>query len=144
MLELNRRAIRNRHEGIEIIGANKTLQIDVSPVGEMSKTNGRTAELSNEIGNVRYRANQIHGQILLIAEGGHEIADYEVFFEQSPIDIFPPQFILKHRKPNENAVQIETDFTAETSFKVSSDAVGEVTVHDSQGKQPVWVNQTHD
>jgi hypothetical protein len=101
------------------------------------------AEECNERGDVRYRANQIHGTVVLIAEGSHGTPGFEVFFEPSAIDVFPPEFILKHRRPSGQVIQQETPFTVDTSFN-SADTIEELTVLDAQGRQRVKVDQTPD
>jgi hypothetical protein len=119
-------------KGIEVIGANRSVKIDVPDT-----------ELCNERNDVKYRANQIHNEVVLIAEGNHGTPGYDVFFEKSPLRIFPPIFILKHQKPEGNAIQLETPFTTEISFE-SAEPIEEVTVFDAEGERRIKVDQTPD
>lgn len=121
-------------KGIEVVGASSTKQIDIAD---------ERVELCNQRGDVTYRANQVPGAVIIIAEGKHGSPGYDVFFEQSAIDIFPPQFILKHRKPDGIVIQLETPFYAVTLFKVTG-KIEEVIVHDAQGQHKIIVDQTPD
>lgn len=121
-------------KGIEVAGASSSEKIDIVD---------DRVELCNERGDVAYRANQVPGGVIIIAEGTHGTPGYDVFFEQSPIDIFPPEFILKHRKPDGIVIQLETPFTAVTSFE-TTEKIEEIAVHDAQGRHRIKVDQTPD
>lgn len=125
-------------KGIEVIGASSSLKIDVP-----EKSAEATKEVCNERGDVRYRANQVPGAVILIAEGTHGSPGFEVFFRQSNIDIFPPEFILYHRLPEGFVIQVETPFVTSTQFQAAG-KVESVTVHDAQGEHRVKVDQTPD
>lgn len=122
-------------KGIEVVGATVSRRIEIPdpPIEDC----GSKEE------DVRYRANQVPGGVIIIAEGTHWTGGYEVFFEQLPIDIFPPQFALKHRRPEGNATQVVTPFQADVSFK-TGDKIDEVIVHDASGKHVIPVDQTPD
>jgi hypothetical protein len=126
-------------KGIEVVGANKEEKFDVPPGGSTQTE----PELCNERGDVKYRANQVPGAVVIIAEGTHGSPGYEVFFEQLPIDIFPPQFRLLHRRPSGLSIQLETPFVAVAHFNAPQ-PVESVTVHDAGGSRQVSVDQTHD
>jgi hypothetical protein len=112
------------------------------PGGPLDKPGG-SGELCNENGSVRYRANQIRGDVIVIADGSHNRAGFKVFFERSPIEIFPPQFILKHKAPATDSASVITPFTETTSFRAGQ-KVDAVTVHDAKGKHVVKVDQAPD
>lgn len=92
---------------------------------------------------MQYRANQVPGAVVIIAEGTHGSPGYDSFFQQSPMEVFPPQFILKHRKPDGITIQLETPFVAVTYFRTAEE-IKELVVHDAQGSQTVPVDQTPD
>lgn len=121
--------------GIEVVGATRSERFEIpDPLVE---------DCGSKEEDVSYRANQVPGGVIIIAEGTHWTGGYEVFFEQLPIDIFPPQFALKHRRPEGNATQMVTPFQADVSFKTGG-KIDEVIVHDASGKHTVKVDQTHD
>jgi hypothetical protein len=124
-------------KGIEVVGANGSRRIEVPPGGATE------AEECNERGDASYRANQVPGAVVIIAEGMHGSPGFEVFFKQSAIDIFPPEFTLFHRRPSRQAIQLETPFVATTQFN-AADTVESVTVHDAKGAHQIRVDQTHD
>lgn len=135
-------------KGIEVFGTDYSLKIAVPPSFEhqmevsKNKTKGK-AQLCNKRGDVEYRANQVRETVFLIATGTHGTPGYDVFFEQALIDVFPPQFILKHIAPGGITIQLETPFVAITQFS-ASDKIEELTVHDAQGARQVPVDQTPD
>lgn len=90
-----------------------------------------------------YRAQQVPGAVLIFADGIHPTSGYTVFFELSPIDVFPPEFILWHVKPSGIVLPVITPFTEYTSFQTSN-KVEVVTVHDADGKHKVPVEQVPD
>lgn len=90
-----------------------------------------------------YRAQQMPGTVIIYAEGVHGTTGYQVFFEQSPIRIFPPQFSLWHVEPTGIVGQGLTPFEAQVSFP-ATDTVERVTVHDATGPHEVPVEQVSD
>lgn len=90
-----------------------------------------------------YRAQQVPGAVFIFAEGFHPTSGYHVFFEQSPIDIFPPEFILWHVKPSGIVLQVITPFFVYTSFNAPS-KIDAVVVHDANGRHEVPVEQVPD
>lgn len=135
-------------KGVEVFGTDYSLKIPVPPNFEhqlevlKGGAKGK-AQLCNKRGDVEYRANQIGDMVFLIATGTHGTLGYETFFEQALIDIFPPQFILKHVAPCDITPQVITPFVAVTRFRASG-AIDELTVHDAQGAHQVRVDQTPD
>jgi hypothetical protein len=105
---------------------------------EMQPENATQAELCNEAGNVKYTAAWQQGVVKLTASGSHPTAGYRVFFEQSMLMIYPPEFILKHQRPTGMAAQVITPFTVQTSFK-SEEKPQAITVHDAKGRNRVPV-----
>lgn len=90
-----------------------------------------------------YRANQVTGSVILIAYGKHPVEGFEVWFQDTPIAVFPPEYELRHRPPEDGSAQVETEFVAWTSFPAEEE-VESVTVHDADGRQTVKVEQTPD
>src|ERR1051325_10657813 len=50
--------------------------------------------------SANYRAQQVPGAVIIIAEGWHPTSGYQEFFEKSKIDVFPPEFTLWHVLPS--------------------------------------------
>jgi hypothetical protein len=96
------------------------------------------AELCNEAGNVKYAATWEKGKVTLTASGSHGTAGYRVFFEQSMLMIYPPEFSLKHQRPRGAAATVMTPFSVKTSFKADEKPQA-VTVHDAKGRNRVPV-----
>ena len=90
-----------------------------------------------------YRAEQVPGAVLIFAHGIHSTSGYVVFFEQSPIDVFPPEFSLWHVKPSGVVLDVITPFTEYTSF-IAKEKIDTVVVHDVNGKHEVPVEQVPD
>ena len=90
-----------------------------------------------------YRAEQVPGAVLIFAHGVHPTSGYVVFFEKSPIDVFPPEFSFWHVKAAGIVLEVITPFTEYTSFK-AKEKVEAVVVHDANGKHEVKVEQVPD
>lgn len=90
-----------------------------------------------------YRAEQVPGAVLIFAHGVHPTSGYVVFFEKSPIDVFPPEFSLWHVKPSGIVLEVITPFTEYTSFKTKDEIVA-VVVYDAHDKHEVKVEQVPD
>jgi uncharacterized protein YuzE len=89
-----------------------------------------------------YRAEQIPGLVIVTARGSHRTGGYRVWFEQSPIRIFPPELNLFHERPEVGPDAI-TPFSVSHSFS-ASDPVERVVVHDRDGHHEVPVEQVPD
>lgn len=96
------------------------------------------AELCNEAGNVKYAATWQKGKVTVTASGSHPTAGYSVFFEQSMLMIYPPEFSLKHQRPSGAAATVITPFSVQTSFKADEKPPA-ITVHDAKGRNRVPV-----
>ena len=90
-----------------------------------------------------YNAEQVPGVVLIHAHGFHPTSGYHVFFELSPLDIFPPQFLLWHIKPSGPVLDVITPFSVSTSF-LASEPIKTVVVYDADGKHTVKVEQVPD
>jgi len=94
-----------------------------------------------------YQAHQIGRTVVIVATGAHPTSGYDAFFEQSPIDIFPPEFTLWHRAPTGPVLDVITPFSVSTHF-AASEPVKKIIVHDSTGSHDVDVvaasEQVHD
>lgn len=91
----------------------------------------------------KYSAQQVPGAVIIFAAGAHLTAGYETYFEQLPIDIFPPQHRLMHMKPAGIVAQVVTPFVVYASFP-AKDKIEEVVIHDSKGEHKVKVEQVPD
>lgn len=96
------------------------------------------AEPCNEDGTVTYHAAQRRGTVHLIATGHHPTAGYRVLLTPTAIDVFPPEFALKHILPEGPAPDVETPFHVAARF-LAEEPVKAVVVHDVQGKQVIPV-----
>lgn len=96
------------------------------------------AQLCNEAGDVKYSAVWEKGKVTITAAGSHPTAGYRVFFEQSMLMIYPPEFILKHQRPAEMAATVMTPFSVQTSFKADEKPQA-ITIHDAKGRNRVVV-----
>jgi hypothetical protein len=90
-----------------------------------------------------YLAQQVAGSVLIIAFGKHETSGYKVRFRDTPIAVFPPEFVLAHTAPSGPSADAETEFVVYTTFP-SSNPVKSVVVHDAVGKHTIKVEQTPD
>jgi hypothetical protein len=112
----------------------------VEPPGKtvMQPEKAAQSELCNESGDVKYAATWQKGRLTLTASGSHPTAGYRIFFEQSMLMIYPPEFILKHQRPTEAAAQVITPFSTQTSFKADEKPQA-ITVHDARGQSRITV-----
>jgi hypothetical protein len=87
-----------------------------------------------------YHAEQIGHTIILTATGAHPTTGYEVFLQQSPIDVFPPEFSLWHKTPSGIVLQVVTPYSESIHF-ISAVTIKQVVVHDANGRHTVSVEQ---
>jgi hypothetical protein len=87
-----------------------------------------------------YTARQSPGQVTIRANGENPTGGYEVKLFESPLRIWPPQWMLAHKKPDGPATQAITPFEATASFK-SDRKVATVVVNDAGGRRLVNVAQ---
>lgn len=95
---------------------------------------------SGNLGRANYRAEQARDAVIVFAFGWHPTPGYIDFFEQSPIDIFPPEFIFRSIPPGWIVPQVITPFAIWVMFG-ASEPVKTVTVHDADGRHEVPVEQ---
>lgn len=107
---------------------------------EAHATNSRAKP---ELCEGKYSAQQVPGAVIIFAAGAHLTSGYETFFEQLPIDIFPPQYRLMHVKPDGFVSQVITPFFVYTSFPANR-KIDEVVIHDASGEHKVKVEQVPD
>ena len=96
----------------------------------------------SELGRASYLAEQVPDAVIIFATGWHPTAGYVDFFEQSPLRIYPPQFILRTIPPA-MAPQVLTPFAIWVMFG-ASEPVETVTVHDADGPHEIRVEQSPD
>ena len=94
----------------------------------------------SQLGRASYRAEQARDTVIIFAMGWHPTPGYVDFFEQSPIDIFPPQFILRTIPPTGIVLPVLTPFAIWVMFG-ASEPVETVTVHDADGVHEIKVEQ---
>src|SRR5215207_3595644 len=88
--------------------------------------------LCNETGNVKYSAQWAAGKVTLTARGAHHTGGWAVTLNQRPIEIFPPQFSLVHKRPMGIVTQAITPFSVSAIF-AAAEKPPRVTVHDARG-----------
>jgi hypothetical protein len=94
----------------------------------------------SDLGRANYFAQQAQEAVIVFAFGVHPTPGYFDFFEQSPIDIFPPEFIFHSIPPGGIVPQLMTPFAIWVAFG-ASEPVKTVTVHDADGAHEVTVEQ---
>jgi hypothetical protein len=94
----------------------------------------------NDLGRASYRAEQAQDAVIIFAFGWHPTPGYIDFFEQSPIDVFPPEFIFRSIPPGGFWPQVLTPFAIWVAFG-ASEPVKTVTVHDADGPHEITVEQ---
>jgi len=90
-----------------------------------------------------YTASQTPGEVIIKARGENPTAGYEVKLVQSPLRIWPPQYMLASKKPDGMAAQVVTPFEVSASIK-STDPIHEIVVTDAAGRHEVKVAQPRD
>ena len=87
-----------------------------------------------------YSAKQEAGKVAITATGENPTPGYEVKLVQSPLRIWPPQWMLARKRPDGIAAQVVTPFSVTESFK-SDDPVKAIIVTDATGRHEVPVEQ---
>lgn len=105
-----------------------------------STTIAETGPGGSELGRASYRAKQVRDTVIIFAMGWHPTPGYIDCFEQLPIRIFPPQFVLRTIPPTGMVIQMLTPFAIWVMFG-ASDPVETVTVHDADGAHEIKVEQ---
>ncbi len=96
-----------------------------------------------ELGRAEFRAQQVPGAVIIFAEGWHPTSGYVDFFEQSPIDIYPPEFILWQIAPTGPTLDVITPFAIWVMFG-AKEIIKTVRVTDADGTHEIKVEQTPD
>jgi hypothetical protein len=94
----------------------------------------------SQLGRASYRGIQTRDAVIIFAFGVHPTPGYVDFFEQSPIDIFPPQFIFRTIPPSGMVPMVLTPFSIWVMFG-ATEQIKTVTVHDADGEHDVEVEQ---
>lgn len=94
-----------------------------------------------DLGRASYRAEQARDAVIIFAFGWHPTPGYTDFFEQSMIEIFPPEFIFHSVPPGWMVPQVLTPFSIWVMFG-ASEPIKTVTVHDADGAHEIDVEQT--
>ena len=90
-----------------------------------------------------YSATQKSGEVTIKATGENPTAGCQTKLYQSPLRIWPPQWMLARKRPDGVAAQVITPFDVSASFK-STDPVKSVKVRDAAGDHDVTVEQAQD
>lgn len=96
-----------------------------------------------DLGRASYRAEQARDAVIIFAFGWHPTPGYTDFFEQSMIEIFPPEFIFHSIPPGWMVPQVLTPFSIWVMFG-ATEPIKTVTVHDADGAHEIDVEQTAD
>ena len=89
-----------------------------------------------------YTARQSAGTVTITAKGQHNTGGYETKLFQSPLRIYPPQWMLAHKPPPPDSMvtQAITPFEVTGSFKADA-PIASVRVSDAAGQHEVKVEQ---
>src|SRR5688500_14384131 len=68
-------------------------------------------------GGAMFHATQKGGEVSITARGESPTAGYEVRLIPSPLRIWPPQYLLAHKKPDGVVAQVITPFHVTAVFK---------------------------
>src|SRR4051812_10224545 len=90
-----------------------------------------------------YTASQTPGDVTVVARGEHPTGGYETKLVESPLKIWPPQYLLVCKKPDGPATQVISAFEVKARFK-TKELVKKVVVSDAAGKHEVKVDQARD
>jgi hypothetical protein len=90
-----------------------------------------------------YTATRIAQTVVVSATGVHATSGFSVFLEQTPIDVFPPEFALWHKAPSGPVLDVITPFSASAHF-ATTDNVKAVVLHDADGAHIVNVRLATD
>lgn len=114
------------------------------PENKSSSTNdvAGTGPGGSTLGRASYVAQQVPEAVIIFANGSHRTGGYVDFFEQSPLRIFPPQFILRTIPPAMSP-QVITPFAIWVMFGASQ-PIESVVVHDADGLHEIKVEQAPD
>lgn len=85
-----------------------------------------------------YRAEQLGDRVVIVAMGNHQTSGYQVFFQQSELTIWPPEFSLMHVFRASIVLKVETPFVEWTSFK-ATERIDKVMIHDGEGKKEIQI-----
>ena len=113
---------------------------DKKSTSKASKSIANTGPGGGDLGRASYRAEQAQDTVIVFAFGWHPTPGYADFFEQSPIDVFPPEFIFRSIPPGGFWPQVLTPFAIWVAFG-ASEPVKTVTVHDADGPHQITVEQ---
>lgn len=91
----------------------------------------------------QYRAEQIPGYVVITATGFHQTSGYKVFFQRSPLAVFPPEYSFWHVFPSEITLDVITPFSESVRF-AAKDRVQGVKVWDATGEHNISVDSAPD
>jgi hypothetical protein len=103
----------------------------------MSNGNETRERDREHLGRAQYAAVQLKSAVRIYAVGFNPTTGYTNYFQQTPIDIWPPQFEF-YSVPPEAGATVVTFFEVHTTFAAFED-VKEVVVFDADGEHHVVV-----
>ena len=87
-----------------------------------------------------YSARQRGGEVTIKATGQHNTGGFQTRLVQSPLRIWPPQWMMAQEPPDGIVTQAITPYEATASFK-STDPIAAIHVSDAAGRHEVKVEQ---
>ena len=87
-----------------------------------------------------YSARQRGGEVTIKATGQHNTGGYQTRLVQSPLRIWPPQWMMAQKPPDGIVTQAITPFEATASFK-ADEPIAAVRISDAAGRHDVKVEQ---
>ena len=87
-----------------------------------------------------YTARQSAGTVTIKATGQHNTGGYQTKLVESPLRIYPPQWMLAQKAPDGPATQAITPFEASASFK-ADEPIKSIRVSDAAGQHDVNVER---
>jgi hypothetical protein len=87
-----------------------------------------------------YTARQSAGTVTIKATGQHNTGGYQMKLVESPLRIYPPQWMLAQKAPDGIVTQAITPFDVSASFK-ADEPVKSLRVSDAAGQHDVNVEQ---
>ncbi|HYH38390.1 MAG TPA: hypothetical protein VD860_09240 [Azospirillum sp.] len=120
--------------GVEVIGADKSMKIEVHQFVD------EEAKVAPQLGRAAYTARQEGRNLTITASGQNPTPGYCNWIEQSPLKIFPPQYLFYSEPPSGPVSQVITPFEVSRTF-VTVPKLQHVVIRDADGPHSVEVKQ---
>lgn len=122
-------------KGIEVIGAGKSVKIEVHQFVDEEE-----AKTAPRLGRAAYTARQEGRHLTITASGQNPTPGYRNWIEQSPLRIFPPQYLFYSEPPSGPVPQVITPFEVSRTF-VTAPKLQHVVIRDADGPHSIAVEQ---